>query len=206
MSAATEPPRARARNRRGEGGRLRAEILAAAAELLDAGGDPRSVTLRAVARRAGITASSIYPHFDGRPALMLQVLRQAFAELSALIRSALDTAGDDPQDRLNTVCLAYLDFARDHPERYRVMFGGTGAPLATAGDPGPLGEEAMRILAGCLADCRAAGHCTSTDPAADAVALWLGLHGLAHQRAVAPSFPWPADIGRRVAFPLSHLT
>ena len=60
--------------------------------------------------------------------------------------------------------------------------------------------EAMRILAGCLAT----GRCTSTDPAADAVTLWLGLHGLAHQRAIAPAFPWPADIVQLVPLPLSH--
>ncbi|MFS8199479.1 WHG domain-containing protein [Streptomyces sp. CWNU-52B] len=204
-------PRVRPRNRRGEGDRLRVEILAAAAELLEADGDERAVTLRAVARRAGIAAPSIYPHFADQPALMLQVMRQAFDELAAWIRSALDEAGEDPQERLRTVCRAYLDFARDHPERYRVMFGGNRTPFAadcdpaTLCDPGTLGAEAMRMLTDCLADCLAAGDCTSTDPAADAVALWLGLHGLAHQRAISPSFPWPADIVHRVAFPLSHL-
>jgi hypothetical protein len=85
------------------------------------------------------------------------------------------------------------------------MFGGARNTPAASGGPGTLGEEAMRILEDCLARCLAAGHCTSTDPAADAVALWLGLHGLAHQRAVAPAFPWPADIVQRVALPLSHL-
>lgn len=207
VGAAAEPPRARPRNRRGEGGRLRADILAATAELLDAEGDERAVTLRAVARKAGIAAPSIYPHFDDKPALMRHVVRQAFAELSLRISSALDRAGDDPQERLSAVCLAYLAFARDHPERYRVMFGGSWNPLAGCDDektPG-IGEESMRILADCIGDCVTAGHCTSTDPAADAVALWLGLHALAHQRAVAPAFPWPADIVRRVAVPLSHL-
>ncbi|HEX4247258.1 MAG TPA: hypothetical protein VH008_05280 [Pseudonocardia sp.] len=42
-------------------------------------------------------------------------------------------------------------------------------------------------------------------PATDAVALWLGLHGLAHQRATTRTFPWPADITLRVVNPLSHL-
>ncbi|MEU5701005.1 TetR/AcrR family transcriptional regulator [Streptomyces aurantiacus] len=204
--------RVRPRNPRGEGDRLRGEILAAAAELLDAdGGGERALTLRAVARKAGIAAPSIYPHFPDRPALVLHVMRQAFAELAAWLRSALGEAGDEPQERLDAVCRAYLDFARDHPERYRVMFGGTRNPLPTTcdpetlGAPGSLGADAMRILTDCLAGCLAAGRCTSTDPAADAVALWLGLHGLAHQRAVSPSLPWPADIVQRVTVPLSHL-
>ena len=41
---------------------------------------------------------------------------------------------------------------------------------------------------------------------ADAVALWLGLHGLAHQKSVTVSFPWPADIAERLIVALAHLT
>ena len=46
--------------------------------------------------------------------------------------------------------------------------------------------------------CVAAGRSTSTDPHADAIALWLGLHGLAHQRAVTAAFPRPTDITTRI--------
>ncbi|PSM43924.1 TetR/AcrR family transcriptional regulator [Streptomyces dioscori] len=201
----TGPRPARPRNRRGEGSRLRAEILAAAAELLDADGDERAVTLRAVAHRVGIAAPSIYPHFHDRPALMLQVTRQAFAGLSVRIRSALDRAGDDPQERLDAACRAYLDFARDHPGRYRAMFGGAGnTPTASGRRPDLPAEQATRILTDFLTDCLAAGHHAGTDPATDAVALWLGLHGLAHQRAIAPAFPWPADIVQRLTSPLTR--
>lgn len=184
------------RNRRGQGGRLRTEILAAATDLLDAGGHERAVTLRAVARRVGIAAPSIYPHFPDRRALMRAVAQQAFADLSARFQAICDGTSDDPRRRLLDLCAAYLDFAGTHPARYRAMFGGDVTP----------GAEPMRILAGSLTACVTAGHCASDDPAADAFALWLGLHGLAHQRAVTRSFPWPADIARRIAIPLSRLT
>ena len=62
----TEEPGAvatRARNRRGEGARLRDDIVAAAVALLDETGDQAAVSLRAVARRVGIAAPSIYRHF-----------------------------------------------------------------------------------------------------------------------------------------------
>ncbi|MFE7125237.1 hypothetical protein [Streptomyces sp. NPDC057617] len=61
------------------------------------------------------------------------------------------------------------------------------------------------MLVGILADGVAAGYSTSTDPFADAVALWLGLHGFAHQRAVTSTLPWPADLVRRFVSPLSHI-
>ncbi|WP_433570254.1 TetR/AcrR family transcriptional regulator [Streptomyces sp. CA-251247] len=209
MTATADHPRTHG-NRRGEGHLLRGEILTAAAELLDSGGDGRAVTLRAVARRAGIATTSIYPHFPDRQALVLAVAGQAVAGLSHRLRTA-DEAGGDARQRLHTVCRTYLDFAHRHPGRYRLMFAGLGRPIAavdgevTPDDPVNAGGEVMRILTAALTACAAAGQCTSSDPAADALALWLGLHGLAHQRAVAATFRWPADIAQRVVVTLARL-
>ena len=207
-STATAP---RARNRRGEGGRLREEIVDGAVALLDETGDETSVTLRAVARRVGISAPSIYRHFADQPGIMLAVVQRAFDELDAALRSAWDAAGDDPRTRLFAVCTSYLEFARTHPGRYRTMFGGLWMPdletsSVTEADMHALGRGSMQLLADVLGDCVAAGIATSTDLAADAVALWVGLHGLAHQQSVTVSFPWPPDIGDRLIATLAHLT
>lgn len=201
---------ARVRNRRGEGGRLRDDIVAAAVELLDEAGDERAITLRSVARRVGIAAPSIYRHFPDQPAIMLAVVQREFAELGDNLRSAVEKAGSDPRQRLYAVCTAYLDFARVHPERYRTMFGGLWIPdldssSLTEADMAALGDGTMEILVAALADCAAAGQSAGTDPPGDAVALWLGLHGLAHQRAVSPSFPWPDGIADRIIIALARL-
>lgn len=202
---------ARRRNRRGEGAQLRDEIVAAAAGLLDEAGEERAVTLRSVARRIGIAAPSIYRHFPDQPAIMLAVVQQAFAELEAQLRAALDAAGDGPRQRLLACCHAYLRFAEDRPGQYRIMFGGVWMPAlqdtsVKEQDLAALGDAAMKLITGALADCVAAGQATSTDLRADAVALWLGLHGLAHQRAVTVAFPWPPDIADRIVTALAHLT
>ena len=63
----------------------------------------------------------------------------------------------------------------------------------------------MQLLTDALGECVAAGIATSTDLPADAVALWVGLHGLAHQRSVTVSFPWPPDITERLVVALAHL-
>lgn len=209
----TEPEApARRRNRRGEGGKLREEIIAAAVEILDEEGDERAVTLRSVARRIGIAAPSIYPHFPDQPAIMLAVVRQEFDRLAATLRAAADSGGQDPRQRLLTVCHAYLDLAQTHPERYRTMFGGLwiapvlGDSSITEEDLIGLGVAALGVLTDCLSDCVTAGQATSTDPPSDAIALWLGMHGLAHQRAVTRAFPWPEDIAERIIGALAHLT
>lgn len=210
-SSAKPAPARRARNPRGEGGRLRADIVRAGAELLEETGDEQAVTLRAVARRVGIAAPSIYSHFDDRQGILLAVVTEAFAELSAHLR-AVD-GGSDPLTHLHAVCGAYLDFARTRPRRYQVMFGGlwNSAPATESGSISrgqaeEMGQDVLRLLVAGVRGCVDAGRSTSTDADADAVALWLGLHGLAHQRTAAPAFPWPADIAERITAGLAHLT
>jgi AcrR family transcriptional regulator len=190
---------------------LRDDILAAAAQLLDETGDEQAVTLRAVARRVGIAAPSIYSHFPDRQAILLAIVREAFAELAEQL-TAEAAAAPDPVSRLRAICDAYLHFAAARPQRYRIMFGGLwsaadavrDATLTPAG-AAELGQDALRVLVGSVAACVEASRSTSTDPFADAVALWLGLHGLAHQRALATAFPWPEDITDRLIDALARL-
>ncbi|MCO1659294.1 TetR/AcrR family transcriptional regulator [Pseudonocardia humida] len=210
--ASTPRSGTRERNRRGQGGRLRDDIVRAGAELLDEAGDEQAVTLRAVARRVGITAPSIYAHFADRQAILLAVAAGAFAELDEQLRRARDAADADPVARLRATCAAYLEFARTRPQRYRVMFGGVwNAEQAVAGgsitqaQATELGQDVLGLLIAELRACVESGASRSTDAAADAVALWLGLHGLAHQRTAAPAFPWPPDIADRLVTTLAHL-
>ena len=201
---------ARTRNRRGEGARLRDDIVAAAVGLLDETGDEKAVTLRSVARRVGIAAPSIYRHFSDQPSIMLAVVAQELGELEARLRAEGEAAGDDPRARLFAVCHAYLDYAREHPGRYRTMFGGVWMPDVEEGPLSPaqvsaLGEGTLTALGEVVGGCVDAGLAQSDDVAADAVALWLGLHGLAHQRAATVAFPWPPGIADRMITALARL-
>ena len=213
LTAVSGPAGPRSRNRRGEGGLLRPDILRAAGELLDETGDERAVTLRAVARRVGIAAPSIYAHFPDRQAILLAVVGVAFAELDGELAAAAAASGGDPVERLRGVCAAYLDFARHRPHRYRAMFGGAWNAAAavdlaaiTEDDARQLGREALGVLVSALRDCVAAGRSASTDPDGDAVAVWVALHGLADQRVVSTFVDWPAGIGPALVERVALLT
>lgn len=189
----------RSRNRRGEGSRLRAEIVQAAAEILDEGGGEDAVTLRAVARRIGIAAPSIYRHFADRDQILLAVVQEAFAELKTRIETALSGV-DKPDDRLRAVCATYLDFALERPNRYRILFGGgwkvAGAAESVEMSPGAeqIGGDVFALLVQAVRDCADAGLSRSTSAFSDATALWAGLHGLAELRVGSPTFPWPDGV------------
>src|SRR5437764_10933558 len=85
----TEIPRLR--NVRGEGDRLRGEIIDAAVKVLSALGPEDPFSLRSVAKMAKIAAPSVYIHFADRNVLLLAVLEKLFAEQVA-IRAAAETA------------------------------------------------------------------------------------------------------------------
>jgi AcrR family transcriptional regulator len=183
----------RPRNARGEGSKLRGDILAAASAILSETESVDAVTLRAVARRVGISAPSIYAHFPDREAILVAIVDDAFAELIDTLNAARDTE-TNAVARLRAGCRAYLGFAREHAQSYRVMFQRGGPPsLESAEMEGPaLGGDAFCILVSAIQECVDAGRSTSTDPFADAVAVWVAMHGYSLLHTGLPGFPWPA--------------
>jgi len=161
---------ARARNPRGSGTRLHDEIVEAAIALIDGTGDSTSLTLRGIARRAGVTAPSIYPHFPDLAAVTTAVLARSFEELRDAVQQAIG-AQSEPAAALLAAGRAYVDFGWDHPARYRLMFDAGGyAPEAVA--TFALVREAIRA-------CADAGVSASDDPHADTWLIWAALHGVA---------------------------
>lgn len=181
----------RSRNRRGEGTKLRAEILRAAAALLEEAGSEEAVTLRAVARAVGIAPPSIYAHFADREAIIDAVVDDAFREFTAVLDAARRPA-DDPAAQLLAGCTAYLEFAEQHPNRYRLLF----ERRSLAGREQqftPVREESFRYLADAVQTLVDAGRSASTDPFADACAIWVALHGYVALRSNLDDFPWPPE-------------
>ena len=205
MRTGARAPAGRSRNPRGQGGRLREEILQAGADLLDEHGTEQAITLRAVARRIGIAAPSIYAHFPDREAIVQAVVHDAFDVLRALLVEA-QACDEDPVARLRSICATYLRFAAESPQRYGVMFSTpwTSPPEGHAPVHGSavgddlcedeLGSGAFDVLVAVLTACVESGASRSTDPFTDATALWVALHGLAQLRSAATLFPWPPDV------------
>lgn len=200
-------PKTRQRNPRGEGARLRDEIVEAATRLVDANGS-EAVTLRAVAREAGISAPSIYDHFADRDQILNAVIQHCFAELIAEITAARD-AVQDPVDRLSAGCDAYLRLAERQPRRYALLFRRPVLRHETAyGAQDETGALAFQTLVEGIAHCAAEGRSTSTEPFNDATALWAALHGYASLHTTQTGFPWPdhQDTLTRIIRGLARIT
>ena len=120
MSPATAVGKRR-RAPRGQGERLREEILGAAERLLVETGDEEAVSIRAVADAVGVTPPSIYLHFADKNALLLAVCEEQFRLFGEYVESRCAHIAD-PIEQLMARGKAYVQFGIDHPEAYRLMF------------------------------------------------------------------------------------
>ncbi len=182
----------RTRARRGEGDRLREEILGAAERLLLETGSEEEVSIRAVADATGVTAPSIYRHFTDKTHLLFEVCARHFARLDDLLEAAC--AGiDDPVAAMQARGRAYVRFGVDNPEHYRIMF--MGPAYATPDQWNDLlATGAFAHLVGGLQAALDAGL-LCTGPAADvhvmALHVWANIHGLTSLLVARPTMPWP---------------
>jgi AcrR family transcriptional regulator len=129
-------------NVRGEGERLRQEILDAATRILEETGREDALSLRGVAREVGISAPSVYLHFKAKTELVATVLDTAYRALAAAMGEAGETAataGADPWKRIRATTAAYRRFAIDKPRRYRLMFSLEYEPERQPSADTPLG-------------------------------------------------------------------
>ncbi len=168
----------RTRNRWGEGERLRGEILAAASRLLSELDGEDGLTIRGVARTAGIAPASIYQHFTDRAALVAGLTDHEFARL----HTAMEAAGDrvdsgDVVGRVRAMLHASCRFAMDNPGHYRLMTA-NGPPRTAPGvrQAGPLADVIDLLVAG-FARCAAAGVALRVPAERAAVIAFVGAHG-----------------------------
>jgi AcrR family transcriptional regulator len=180
----------RRRNRRGEGSRLRDELIEATRRLLAAAEQEGDVSIRAVTREAGAAPQSFYLQFASLDELLYAVYTVEYEDLRrAMTRAASGARG--PRARLVAVCTAYCQYAQEQPGRYRALTGVRGQPRHQEWDDRPLpGAPAFAVLRDTVAQALISAE-SSADPFLAAATLWAALHGLVTLRASRPAFPWP---------------
>lgn len=196
----------RARNARGEGERLRDEIIAAAITVLSTIGPEDPFSLRAVAKEAKIAAPSVYIHFEDRNLLLLAVLEKLFREqiaMRAVAEEEAAQAGGGPWERLLARSLAAVEFGLKHPGHYKVLFEGrvvlrlNDPRVADFGRPLLMRSiELIREIKPIFAKAR-----VSQDPQRLALLLWSALHGVISLRINKPTLDWPptTELAEQVA-------
>lgn len=141
-------------------GDLRAAVLAAAGEIIEKEG-LSGLSVREAARRAGVSHNAPYRHFPDRDALLAAIAAQGFE----LLGKAIETRSGREMGE------AYVNFALEHPQRFRLMFGGQ-----VSFDPFP--ELKARATA-TNERLRAAFTSLGAEAPFAAAAAWSLVHGVA---------------------------
>ncbi len=157
-------------------GDLRRALIDAALELVTELG-PSGITLREAARRAGVTHAAPYRHFADKEGLLAAVAEEGFQRLKGEIQLALAQSGT--RERVETVGVAYVRFARHNPSQFRVMFGSEIGdkrlyPSLTHAD-----QAVFDLVCGAIGSAQAAGEMPRGDPARMGLVAWSMLHGVA---------------------------
>jgi len=183
----------RSPNRRGEGGRLRDDLITAAMTMIERPGElPPS--LRGIAREAGIAATSVYLHFPDVDHLLVAMTERCF-ELMTVVTNQAASEGSDPIDELRRRCRAYCHFAMDHPKLYQVMFSDIQPPSLAADPAETPGRRSFLNLVHAVQRCLQSGAVPPhDDPFRLASLIWTAEHGIVLARISRPAFPWaPLD-------------
>jgi len=155
-------------------GELRPALIRSARALLEEEG-LEALSLRAVARRAGVSRQAPYHHFADKHALLAAVATEGFRELAATSLARMQQA-PDARARLNASGVAYVVFAAANPSLFQLMFGGLGGRFNQDEALNAARKDAFAVIRAASADVPAVSRGT---PDLSAVAAWAFVHGLA---------------------------
>jgi len=157
-------------------GNLREALLQAALELVREQG-AAALSLREVARRAGVSHAAPAHHFGDKAGLLTALAVEGFIRFTEAQRAGAARGGDDPALRFSWLGWAYVMFAAEHRAYFEVMF----RPELLRRDDPALAEAALAAYQVLL---QTVGAALGGNPAPDELALratvaWAGAHGLA---------------------------
>ncbi|MBA1146823.1 TetR/AcrR family transcriptional regulator [Ectothiorhodospiraceae bacterium WFHF3C12] len=159
-------------------GDLRRALLSAAGALLEEGG-AAALSLREAARRSGVSRTAPYRHFPDKEALLAALAAEGFRQLSASWRRA-EADGGDADARLQAVAADYVAFAREHPARFRLMFGDFIQDKDAYPELQQAARESYRLLQSAVAERLSQPDSEGCNVNLGAIGSWVMVHGMAN--------------------------
>ena len=139
----------------------------------------RALSLREVARSAGVSHTASYRHFRSKESLLAAIAEQGFHRLSDMMRVAIQQHSNDPPAMLRASGVAYVEFGVRYPDHLQIMFSGLIGRHDDYPELKTAGQEAYELLASSVRAAMQAGLVRG--PSEDIVSLtaWALVHGLA---------------------------
>lgn len=156
---------------------LREEILDVSKELLLKHGFSK-ISMRKIAKKANVTATSIYLHFKNKDDLLLALVEESIANLNRVLRNTLDEAAS-PIEQLESLTDAYVGYAMENPQEYEIIY--MVRPEEMPKYPREKFQQVREIyelLAGIIQRGKDRNLFDVEDPLVSAYTLWAQIHGV----------------------------
>ncbi|NER80209.1 MAG: TetR/AcrR family transcriptional regulator, partial [Leptolyngbya sp. SIO1D8] len=154
-------------------------LIQAALALIAEKEDAKTLSLREVARRVGVSHTAPYRHFADKDALLAAVAEEGFHILKRYLQSGLEETSGDALRKLQGSGVAYVKFAISHPSHYRVMFGAFQPGNPDYPSLNAAGEKTFTTLMEAITNGQATGNIKVGDPQQLSWVAWALVHGLA---------------------------
>ena len=154
-------------------GNLRQVLIDASLHAIEENG-VRSLTLREIGSRAGVSRMAAYRHFADKADLLFAISEAGFTKFSEALEAA--KYGAEPQfvARLTAMAFAYVRFAAEHRSHYAVMFQHEGENVRK----GEAGARAFGILEQTIREGQESGDVRAGDTVSIAQMVWSVVHGI----------------------------
>ncbi len=159
-------------------GNLREVLISSALEILKEG-TLQDLSLRALARKAGVSQTAPYRHFEDKEALIVVLIEEGSYILQEKMLNAIEGI-DDPVERLIQLGASYYNFAEAHPAHFRLMFGGSlecKEKYASLVEIEQKGYELVKFVVG---ECMKLPGAPKHSPEIIRLSCWSLVHGLAN--------------------------
>ncbi|MCC5941403.1 MAG: TetR/AcrR family transcriptional regulator [Balneolaceae bacterium] len=156
---------------------LREEILEVSKDILIKDGFGK-MSMRRIARRADVTATSIYLYFRNKDDLLLALIQESIDDLKEALEEVVDPSKDFIQ-QLEDMARAYIRFALDHPREYEIIY--MVRPEEMPKYPREKFNEvrsAYELLADIIDRGKQENIIDVDDPLISAYTIWAQIHGV----------------------------
>jgi len=158
-------------------GDLKNALIKAGVEILSKEGI-EGLSLRKVAQRAGVSHSAPYSHFPDKQSLIAAISTEGFNQLYAELDAAVLAYPKSPKKQLQQGALAYLQFALNNTDTFKIMFSGVLEKEKEYPAFVEISHKTFQRVVDVVRACQEVGIMRATPPEMMAVAAWGQVHGI----------------------------
>ena len=158
-------------------GDLKNALIQAGVEILSKEG-VGGLSLRKVAQRAGVSHNAPYSHFPDKQSLIAAISTEGFKQLYHELDAAISSYPDDPKRQLQEGAWAYVQFAMNNTDTFKIMFSGVLEKEKEYPALVQISHKTFDKVVDLVCACQEAKLLRSASPELSAVAVWGQIHGI----------------------------